>query len=199
MASQNPDLTRILAACIFAANKHHGQIRKDQRGSPYIIHPIMVAQDILQIGGVKDTNILIAAILHDTIEDTGTKPIEIQETFGIAILDIVEEVSDDKSLPKEERKRLQVVHAAEKSYPARIIKWGDKLVNCRDILDSPPRNWALERRQNYFQWSADVLFKMRGTNTALEAAFDKLLKVAENQLNFFMQPFETIHIRPWAP
>jgi len=199
MGSQNPDLSRIFAACVFAAKKHDGQIRKDQSGSPYITHPLMVTRDIWQIGGVKDTDILIAALLHDTIEDTGTKPSEIHEAFGKPILDIVLEVTDDKSLPKEVRKRLQVVHAPEKSYPARIIKWGDKLVNCRDVLNSPPNDWPLLRRQNYFQWSADVLYKTRGTNALMEEAFDKMLEKAEIQLKFTIQPFETVHTRPWAP
>jgi len=199
MGSQNPDLSRIFAACVFAANKHAGQTRKDQSGSPYITHPLMVTRDIWKIGGVKDTDILIAALLHDTIEDTGTKPSEIHEAFGKPILDIVLEVTDDKSLPKEVRKRLQVVHAPEKSYPARIIKWGDKLVNCRDVLNSPPRDWPLLRRQNYLQWSADVLYKMRGTNTPMEEAFDKLLEKAETQFNFAIQAFETIHTRSWTP
>lgn len=199
MTSQNPDLSLILEACFFAAIKHDGQIRKDQSGSPYITHPLMVSRDIYQIGGVRDTNILIAAILHDTIEDTGTKPVEILESFGKVVLDIVLEVTDDKSLPKEERKRLQVVHAPEKTYPARIIKWGDKISNCRDILNSPPMDWPLQRRQNYFQWSADVLHKMRGTNASLEAAFDKIVERAEIQLNFCLLPFSSISTRPWAP
>lgn len=199
MTSQNPDFSLTLQACIFAANKHDGQIRKDQSGSPYITHPLMVTRDIYQIGGVRETNILIAALLHDTIEDTGTKPNEIQDIFGKSILDIVLEVTDDKSLPKEERKRLQVVHAPDITYPARIIKWGDKIVNCRDILDSPPMDWSLQRRQNYFQWSADVLHKMRGTNAPMEAAFDQIVERAEIQLNFSLLPFSSVSSRPWAP
>ena len=194
--AKTPDLTKIIKACIFAANKHHGQIRKNLEGSPYITHPLLVAQIIWQIGGVADTNILVAAILHDTIEDTETTHAEIKETFGKEILDIVLEVTDNKNLPKDDRKRLQVVHASDKTYPARIIKWGDKLVNCRDILNSPPRDWPLERRQNYIQWAADVLFMMRGTNDAIESAFDEMLMMAEIQLNFSIQPFKLslIHI-----
>ncbi|MEA3327944.1 MAG: HD domain-containing protein [Chloroflexota bacterium] len=199
MASQTPDLTTIFEACIFAANKHQGHIRKDQKGSPYITHPLLVAQAIWKIGGVTDTNILVAAILHDTIEDTKTTLMEIQDTFGKSILDIVLEVTDDKSLPRQERKWLQVVHAPGLSHPARIIKLGDKLVNCRDILNSPPKEWTLERRQQYIQWAVDVLYRIRGTNIALEAAFDDTLTRAETQLDFSIQPFETIHLRPWAP
>jgi len=199
MSTQTPDLTKIFQACVFAANKHQDQIRKDQEGSPYITHPLFVAQVIWQIGGVADTNILVAAILHDTIEDTKTTPAELHKTFGKTILDIVLEVTDDKSLPKPERKRLQAVHAPNMTYPARIIKWGDKFVNCRDILKSPPKDWTLERRRNYIQWNADVLYRIRGANHALEAAFDEILKKSEIQLDFTIQPFKTVHLRPWAP
>ncbi len=199
MDAQTPDLTKIFKACIFAANKHKDHIRKDEQGSPYVTHPLQVAQVIWQIGGITNTNILVAAILHDTIEDTKTRDAEIIESFGNTVLEIVREVSDDKSLEKSERKRLQVLHAPDKTYPARIIKWGDKLVNCCDILNSPPKDWTLERRRNYIQWAADVLFIIRGTNPALEAAFDKMLTEAEIQLDYSIQPFETIHLRPWAP
>ncbi len=199
MGAQTPDLTKIFKACNFAANKHNDHIRKDEQGSPYVTHPLQVAQVIWQIGGITNTNILVAAILHDTIEDTKTRDAEIIESFGNTVLEIVREVSDDKSLEKSERKRLQVVHAPDKTYPARIIKWGDKLVNCCDILNSPPKDWTLERRRNYIQWAADVLFIIRGTNPALEAAFDKMLTEAEIQLDYSIQPFETIHLRPWAP
>ena len=199
MSAQTPDLTKIFQACIFAANKHQDQIRKDQEGSPYITHPLFVAQVIWEIGGVADTNILVAAILHDTIEDTKTTRTELRKTFGKSILDIVLEVTDDKSLPKPERKRLQAVHAPNLTYAARIIKWGDKFVNCSDVLNSPPKDWPIERQRNYIQWNSDVLYKIRGTNLALEATYDEILKKAEIQLDFSIQPFTTVHLRPWAP
>lgn len=188
----------LLAAAIFAAEKHRGQVRKDQSGSPYITHPLAVAQLLWEIGGIQETEILSAAILHDTLEDTPTTRGELADRFGSAILAIVLEVSDDKSLPKMERKRRQVLHAPELSLPARLVKLGDKLANCTDILQSPPNGWNLKRRQEYIQWAADVISQIRGANAALESAFDSVLTDAETELAFQLQPFSTIHQRPWG-
>ena len=188
----------LLAAAIFAAEKHQGQVRKDQRGSPYITHPLLVAQILWETGGIHDTDILTAAILHDTVEDTPTTPDELRSRFGSEVLRIVLEVTDDKSLPKIERKRRQVIHAPELSRPAKLVKLGDKLANCTDILKSPPRGWDLERRRNYIQWAADVVSRIRGVNAPLENAFDAILSEAEAQLDFEIQPFQTIHQRPWG-
>ncbi|MFW5713750.1 MAG: HD domain-containing protein [Brevefilum sp.] len=197
--SQDQALDKIFEAAIFAARKHQGQVRKDNRRSPYITHPLQVAQILWDLGGVRNPQTLIAAILHDTIEDTGTTRMEIRETFGEEVLLIILEVTDDKSLEKMTRKRMQVVHAPELSEPARLIKLGDKLVNCRDILQNPPSDWPLERRRNYIQWGADVIEKIRGTNQALENAFDQMLTEAQEQLDFIIQPFKTVDERPWGP
>lgn len=193
------DLTNILEAAVFAARKHQGQVRKDQQKSPYVTHPLLVAKSIFAIGGVKETRTLIAAVLHDTIEDTDTKEIEIRDQFGEVVLSMVLEVTDDKSLEKMERKRQQVVHAPYLSRPARLIKLADKLINCQDILYSPPEDWTLERRRNYIQWGADVIARIRGTNAPLEDAFDAILFEAEKKLDYAIQPFETVNQRPWAP
>lgn len=195
---EGTQVNTLLAAAIFAAEKHRGQVRKDQRGSPYITHPLAVAQFLWEIGGVQKTEILSAAILHDTLEDTPTTRDEIADQFGRMTLAIVLEVSDDKSLPKMERKRRQVRHAPELSLPARLVKLGDKLANCTDILQSPPKSWDLKRRQEYVQWAADVISQIRGANSALEAAFDSVLSEAETDLAFHIQPFSTISQRPWG-
>ncbi len=192
-------LDLILEAINFATRKHQGQVRKDRRASPYITHPISVTRVLWQIGGIRDIQILSAAILHDTIEDTNTNEEEIQERFGENVLKVVLEVTDDKSLEKIERKRRQVAHAAELSQAAKLIKLGDKLINCRDILESPPKDWTLERRRDYIQWAADVVFEIRGTNAGLEEAFDQILHEAETQLGFTIKPFGTVNQRPWAP
>lgn len=193
------DLDAIFEAIIFAARKHHGQERKDGHVSPYITHPLAVARVIFSIGQVYDQDILNAAILHDTLEDTQTSPNEIRARFGEDVLAIILQVSDDKSLEKNLRKQLQVLHAQELSYPARIIKLADKLCNCRDMLHIPPKNWELKRRQDYIQWAADVIAQVRGTNPNLEAAFDELIIEAEAMLNFHLEPFETVNNRPWGP
>ncbi len=192
-------VNQVLAAAIFAADKHQGQIRKDLIGSPYITHPLSVAKVLWEIGGIRDTRTLVAAILHDTLEDTRTTPAEIREQFGEEILSIVKEVTDNKSLDKIERKRLQVIHSTELSLPAKLIKLGDKLVNCSDILISPPKDWDLNRRREYIQWAADVLAQIRGTNAPLEDAFDNMAADAEIKLDFKIKPFESVNQRPWAP
>lgn len=196
---QDIEVNRILEAAIFAAQKHQGHVRKDKQGSPYITHPLQVAQTLWEIGGVLESKILVAAILHDTIEDTDTTPNEIHRAFGGEILNIVLEVTDDKSLDRLERKRLQIVHAPGLSHPARLIKLGDKLVNCSDILQNPPRYWPLVRRQEYIQWCTDVIAQIRGTNASLEEAFDEMLVQAQNHLEFIIQPFNTVNQRPWGP
>jgi len=190
---------KILDAAIFAARKHQGQVRKDQYGSPYITHLLTVANIIWKIGGIRDQLTLVAAILHDTIEDTDISEKEIREHFGEAVLSVVMEVTDDKSLEKIERKRLQVVHAPVLSLAAKLIKLADKLTNCRDVLHSPPKDWALKRRRHYIQWAADVIAASRGTNAPLEDAFDQMLAEAEDQLEFTIKPFQTVNQRPWAP
>jgi GTP diphosphokinase / guanosine-3',5'-bis(diphosphate) 3'-diphosphatase len=162
------NLDTLFDAAIFAAWKHQGQVRKDEHASSYITHPLAVAREISSIGQVYDQAILVAAILHDTIEDTDTKPEEIRQQFGADVLAIVLEVSDDKSLDKICRKQRQVIHASRLSYPARIIKLGDKLVNCRDILHTPPKKWTLERRQEYVQWAADVIAKFAAQTQTLK-------------------------------
>lgn len=197
--TSSPELSQILEAVIFAAIKHQGQVRKDERGSPYVTHPLMVAQTLWDVGGVRNTRTLIAAILHDTLEDTKTTSEEISARFGEKVLAIILEVTDDKSLEKMDRKRLQVVHAPDLSRAAKIIKLGDKLVNCHDILFSPPKDWSLERRRDYIQWSADVVAKIRGTNPNLERVFDAMLQEAEELLDYSIQSFKSVNQRPWGP
>ena len=193
------DFLTILDAAVFAAEKHQGQVRKNKHHSPYITHPLLVARAIYEIGNIDDTRILTAAILHDTLEDTRTTEQEIADRFGDRVLSIVLEVTDDKSEEKLTRKRNQVIHAPELSYEAKIVKLADKLINCLDILNDPPEDWPLERRRDYIQWGADVVVKIRGTNSHLETAFDKVLCEAQESLNFKIKPYDSINQRPWGP
>lgn len=167
------DLARILKAASFAADKHRMQRRKDADASPYINHPLALAHIICSEGRVVDGNILTAALLHDTIEDTETSQGELESEFGPKVASIVAEVTDDKSLPKEERKRLQVVKAPSKSREAKIVKLADKISNLRDIAAAPPHDWSLERREDYFHWAKNVVDGLRGVSPELEAAFDR--------------------------
>jgi guanosine-3',5'-bis(diphosphate) 3'-pyrophosphohydrolase len=162
----------LLKAYRFSADKHSNQRRKDRARSPYINHPIEVVQLLWEVGGVRDIHVLLAAILHDTLEDTDTRPEEIRHWFGEEVLSLVLEVSDDKSLPKQERKRLQIVRAPDKSYGAKLIKLADKACNVRNLVTMPPTSWSLERRREYLLWTEKVVTGLRGTNPALEEYYD---------------------------
>jgi guanosine-3',5'-bis(diphosphate) 3'-pyrophosphohydrolase len=167
---------KLLAAIVFASHKHRDQRRKDAAASPYINHPIALANVLANEGGVDDERVLIAAILHDTIEDTETTELELVREFGQEIAGIVMEVTDDKALPKAERKRLQIEHAAAISRRAKLVKLADKICNLRDIASSPPADWGLERKQEYFDWARAVVDGLRGTHPALEHIFDEAYK-----------------------
>jgi guanosine-3',5'-bis(diphosphate) 3'-pyrophosphohydrolase len=164
-----------IRAVAFAADKHRNQRRKDVEASPYINHPIALANVLANEGGVQSIEVLCAAILHDTIEDTQTSESELESNFGTLVARIVVEVTDDKSLDKDERKRQQVEHARHASAEAKLVKLADKISNLRDILASPPTGWSRERKQAYFDWAGNVIDGVRGTHAGLEAIFDQLL------------------------
>lgn len=164
----------IIKAAAFAADRHRDQKRKDAESSPYINHPIAVANVLANEGGVTDPLILCAALLHDTVEDTETTAEELKEKFGRKIAAIVAEVTDDKSLEKQVRKELQVEHAPHISDEAKLVKLADKICNLRDILASPPADWSADRKREYFDWAARVVEGLRGIHPELEAVFDEL-------------------------
>jgi guanosine-3',5'-bis(diphosphate) 3'-pyrophosphohydrolase len=164
----------VLKAMAFAAEKHRHQRRKDREESPYINHPIDLANILANEADVADTVVMAAAILHDTVEDTETTPEEIEREFGETIAGIVAEVTDDRRLGKDERKRLQVQHAPHASFQAQQLKLADKIANLRDIARSPPPAWSLERRQAYFSWAKQVVDGLRGRHAKLEALFDDI-------------------------
>ncbi|KGS31138.1 HD domain-containing protein [Burkholderia pseudomallei] len=165
-------MNKLVAAIAFAADKHRNQRRKDHEASPYINHPIVLANVLANEAGVEDERVLLAAVLHDTIEDTETTEQELLRLFGRDVADIVVEVTDDKSLPKAERKRLQVEHAAHISCRAKLVKLADKICNLRDIAKSPPADWSLARKREYFDWAKAVVDGLRGVHPGLEAIFD---------------------------
>jgi len=161
----------ILKALAFAY-KHRDQRRKDVNASPYIDPPIALANVLCNEGGITDEDVLCAALLHDTVEDTETTPEELTKLFGKTISDIVMEVTDDKALPKAERKRLQIEHVAHASYQAKLVKLADKISNLRDIAECPPANWDVDRKKEYYNWAKKVVDQTRGTNAVLEEIFD---------------------------
>jgi guanosine-3',5'-bis(diphosphate) 3'-pyrophosphohydrolase len=166
------ELALLLEALAFAAHKHRDQRRKDRDASPYINHPIALADVLMNEGGVSDVEVLCAALLHDTVEDTATTHEELVGAFGPRVARIVAEVTDDKALSKAERKRLQVEHAARLSPEAKLVKLADKICNLRDVAERPPADWDLARRREYFDWAKRVVDGLRGAHPRLEAAFD---------------------------
>jgi len=170
------DVALLLKALSFSAEKHRNQRRKDRDASPYINHPIAVANVIANVGGVTVAMTLVGAILHDTIEDTETTTEELERIFGRKIRLLVEEVTDDKALPKAERKRLQIEHAPHLTAPAQLIKLADKICNIVDVTSSPPTDWSRERRREYLDWTERVVAGCRGRNRALERHYDELLR-----------------------
>jgi GTP diphosphokinase / guanosine-3',5'-bis(diphosphate) 3'-diphosphatase len=173
----------LLKAIAFAAEKHRRQRRKDAEASPYINHPIAVATVLAAEGDVSDESMLLAAALHDTVEDTQTTFVELEEHFGPDVAGLVRELTDDKSLEKGERKRLQVEHARESSCRAKQMKIADKICNVRDIAVSPPADWPLQRRREYLTWAEKVVTGCRGVNPKLDHAFDQAIGQARKVLN----------------
>jgi guanosine-3',5'-bis(diphosphate) 3'-pyrophosphohydrolase len=168
----NPSLHLFVDAVAFAAEKHRNQRRKDEDASPYINHPIALAHVLAHEANVSDESVLIAAILHDTVEDTETTFEELKERFGLPIAETVAEVTDDKTLPKLKRKALQIEHAPHLSKRAKLVKLADKICNLRDVASSPPKDWPLQRRREYFDWAKQVVDGLRGVHPRLEAIFD---------------------------
>ncbi len=167
----NNEIGRILSATLYAAEKHAGQKRKGEAGEPYVNHVIEVAQVVSTVSDDVDT--IVAALLHDVVEDTSVTAQDLSKVFGPDVAGLVMEMTDDKSLPKEERKRLQVEHAPGLSVRAQTIKLADKISNLRSILTSPPANWDYERKSRYFRWGKQVVDALSAPNPTLRAEFDK--------------------------
>ena len=181
--NNHEDIAKILQAVAFAADKHKNQRRKGADEQPYINHPIEVAEQIVRVGKVSDSRILLAAILHDTVEDTDATPEIIEKYFGREVREIVAEVTDDKTLPKAERKQKQIKHAPHLSESAKVVKISDKISNIRDVLENPPDGWSDERRLDYLEWGENVINAgLRGVNADLEKMFDDLITEGRNKI-----------------
>ena len=174
--------TLILKAAHFSAQKHSKHRRKDEDESPYINHPISVALAIAQIGGVDDPEILAAALLHDTLEDTETTPEELEAEFGKKVCEYVLDVTDDKTLPKDERKRRQIEHAKKISKGAALIKLGDKISNVTDVTNNPPADWDINRRKQYLDWAEKVVQNCPKVNEKMEKKFKEVLNDARRRV-----------------
>lgn len=173
MSPGSDGLGVLMRALAFTADRHRGQRRKNVAQHPYINHPIALANILVNEGGITDIEVLCAALLHDVIEDCGVTEEEVAAEFGVGIAGLVVEVTDDKGLPKDERKRRQVEKAPTLSRGAALIKLADKIANLRDILDTPPADWDPGRKRQYFDWAKEVIQGLRGAHEALEAVFDE--------------------------
>jgi guanosine-3',5'-bis(diphosphate) 3'-pyrophosphohydrolase len=177
--AETDGLCKLAGALHFAAEQHRMQRRKDAERSPYINHPIALLNVLVNEGNVADTDVLCAAVLHDVIEDCAeTAPdrvrlaAEIEDRFGERVLGIVKEVTDDKDLDKAMRKCLQIEHAGHLSKEAQLVKLADKIVNIRDVASSPPGDWSLDRRREYFDWAQAVISAMGRPADALGKRFE---------------------------
>lgn len=168
---------QIVCALDFAAWAHSAQRRKGGEREPYVNHLTEVARLAAQATKGRDDKLIIAALLHDVLEDQAMRVNYkmLKDKFGKRVVRIVREVTDDRSLPKAERKRLQVVHAPHLSRRARILKIADKTANLNSILQSPLEDWSVERKTEYFSWAAEVVAGCRGVNPWLEDLFDDRL------------------------
>ncbi len=182
MTTTHPPLTRVIDAIAFAAHAHRMQRRKDKDETPYINHPVALVQILAVEAGINDPDVLCAAALHDYLEDCcgDDSPVTLEEgrrllheRFGPQVLAYVDAVTDDKSLPKAERKRQQIEHAAHAPRGAQLVKLADKIANLRDLTDFPPAEWPAFRRREYFDWAALVIGQVRGVHPQLEALFDR--------------------------
>lgn len=162
------DIVLICRAWHFAAQRHAAQKRKGKAQEPYVNHLAEVAELVATATEGMDPNLVAAAVLHDTLEDTVTLPAELASTFNADIASLVAEVTDDKNLEKGVRKTLQVEHAAAKSKRAKFIKLADKTSNLRSLVESPPEDWSTQRRREYLNWALEVARGLRGTNVWLE-------------------------------
>jgi (p)ppGpp synthase/HD superfamily hydrolase len=176
------DIVKLTEAYRFAADRHVGQRRKGEAAEPVVNHLAEVAELVARATDGADVDLVVAAVLHDTVEDTATTFEELASRFGRKVAGLVAEVTDDKSLPLGERKRLQVEHAAHASHGAKVIKIADKTSNLRAMAESPPRDWSSARRADYLEWGRQVVANCRGANRWLEEQFDAAAAALEERI-----------------
>lgn len=182
MQIPDQEISKLLKVLLFASEKHSFQRRKNEDASPYINHPIKVAEMLWSTGEVRDLDVISGALLHDTLEDTSTSYEELSDKFGKIIADYVLEVSDDKKLSKQERKQQQIEKAPYISKEAKQIKIADKISNISDLVSDPPVNWPLSRKIAYLDWANEVMKGLKGTNEKLEKMYYQVEKRVREML-----------------
>lgn len=170
-------------AYFFAAVKHKKQRRKGVEGIPYINHPIEVANLLAKTVGSEDLSLLLAAVLHDTLEDTKTSYAELASIFGEEVASVVRELTDDKSISKILRRKKQLESASKLTERARLIRIADKRCNILDMLQTR-LEWTRKQKIEYMFWAQQVVFKCRGLNSNLDHEFDNAIQLAKLTLDF---------------
>ena len=185
MTSKDDTASLILRAATFAARVHTTHKRKGASAEPYVNHVLEVA-GILAANGAPIEAIL-AGLLHDTVEDSDKDPDPITHErlvveFGETVASLVAEATDDKSLPKEIRKGLQIKHAPTRTDAAKQLKLADKISILRAIAATPPANWDHARRVEYVGWAGRVAAGLKGVNPGLDALFEDAYRDAMRSL-----------------
>jgi hypothetical protein len=170
------DMERILDSLTFAAKCHQHQTRKNAKKTPYITHPLTVAEKILTLGKVYDADVIIAALLLDTIDDTHATFQDVRNRFGDKVEGYVRELTQDKSLSTVKRKKLQIIQASSKSKGAATIKLSEKLYNLNNLLQDPPSDWTRERIDQYFQWAQSVVDNLPEANKPLKDEVHRVIQ-----------------------
>ena len=178
----NGDVLRLTQALVFAANAHANQRRKGAAQEPYLNHLIEVLDLVAQSTKGEDTDLLIAALLHDVVEDTGVTEKEVSDTFGLRVAEIIRDNSDDMTLPKDERRRQRIAAMPRKSADARVVKTADVISNLRAIATSPPAGWGADRKLGYLEGCRQLIDAGRGANAALESVFDQTAANVERSI-----------------
>lgn len=185
--NNNTILSEVFEALKFAAYKHRRQKRQGVVGIPYINHPIEVANLLIKEIEEPSPDLIIAALLHDVVEDTRTKFSDLEEKFGPSVANIVREVSDDKTLPPIIRKREQISKAASLSLKAKCIIIADKTCNIHDILFTRIK-WPKRRKIEYIIWASNVISQIRDTHEGLLKQFNEILEKAGKILDYPFDP-----------
>jgi GTP diphosphokinase / guanosine-3',5'-bis(diphosphate) 3'-diphosphatase len=174
-------MPELLEALQFAAIQHQYDRRAGYDRLPYINHLIKVTNCLANRIGIKDEALLLAAVLHDVVEDTDVTVEQLERRFGGEVAAIVEELTDDMSLPYGKRKRLQVEQAGKLSPKARVIRLVDKASNLRDIFNYP-LDWTVEKKAAYLDNAIAVAERIKGDHPKLDAWFDETAAWAKQQL-----------------
>lgn len=169
------DALRIIQGAGFAAEKHKSQLRKNAKQTPYFIHPLGVADHLMRVGNIYDPDVIIAALIHDTVNEELATNEELAKAFGKKVAEYVKELTDDKALSAKERKKMQIIQALHQSKGAAAIKLSDKWHNLNTLMKDPPTGWTQDRMDQYFQWAQVVIDNLPEVSSSLKEAADKTI------------------------